>query len=206
MQIEGNVMVDLEGFYAGAGSLQRPDLLDNDDCRKWLSDCQCAVCRTRKKEPSEPLFIDYNAITPIFWDELTPHQYLLCPFDIPAFVFRTRTWEKLHVSNFSVANFDSRMIDNLVMDAKRLKTLKALAKSFARLNKDEERMSEGQWSADFVKGKGNGLIFLLHGKPGVGKTCTAGKNNNSFLDEGAAASLAHTDFHKNASQNSLSAP
>lgn len=31
------------------------------------------------------------------------------------------------------------------------------------------------WSADFVQGKGEGLTFLLHGKPGVGKTYTAGK-------------------------------
>lgn len=29
------------------------------------------------------------------------------------------------------------------------------------------------WSADFIKGKGEGQIFLLHGAPGVGKTCTA---------------------------------
>ena len=29
------------------------------------------------------------------------------------------------------------------------------------------------WSADFVKNKGEGQIFLLHGKPGVGKTTTA---------------------------------
>jgi flagellar biosynthesis GTPase FlhF len=79
------------------------------------------------------------------------------------------------VSHFSEAKFDNRMIDHLVMDPARLRTLKALAKSFARLNVNEERMIEGQWSADFVRGKGNGLIFLLHGKPGVGKTCTAGK-------------------------------
>lgn len=29
------------------------------------------------------------------------------------------------------------------------------------------------WSADFVRNKGEGQIFLLHGKPGVGKTTTA---------------------------------
>lgn len=29
---------------------------------------------------------------------------------------------------------------------------------------------------DLVKGKGKGLIFLLHGEPGVGKTLTAGKD------------------------------
>jgi AAA+ superfamily predicted ATPase len=29
------------------------------------------------------------------------------------------------------------------------------------------------WPSDFVKNKGEGRIFLLHGPPGVGKTCTA---------------------------------
>jgi hypothetical protein len=35
-------------------------------------------------------------------------------------------------------------------------------------------MAKEPWAADFIKGKGHGLIFLLHGRPGVGKTCTAG--------------------------------
>ena len=35
-----------------------------------------------------------------------------------------------------------------------------------------------KWSPDFVKGKGEGLIFLLHGKPGVGKTYTAGNDGS----------------------------
>lgn len=26
------------------------------------------------------------------------------------------------------------------------------------------------WSADFIKNKGEGRVFLLHGSPGVGKT------------------------------------
>ena len=67
------------------------------------------------------------------------------------------------------------MIDNLVMDETRVRTLKALAKSFARVNKDEKPIDREFWAADFVKGKGNGLVFLLHGRPGVGKTCTAGR-------------------------------
>jgi hypothetical protein len=87
-------MVDLEGYYEGPLSTARPDQMKDDDCRNWLSDCQCAVCRSRKKAAGEPLFMSYNNITPVQWDELTPHQYLLCPFEIPAFVFRTRTWGK----------------------------------------------------------------------------------------------------------------
>lgn len=38
----------------------------------------------------------------------------------------------------------------------------------------DQQMPKKPWSPDFVKGKGEGLIFLLHGKPGVGKTYTAG--------------------------------
>lgn len=37
-----------------------------------------------------------------------------------------------------------------------------------------EEADADQWSADFVEGKGEGMIMLLHGKPGVGKTYTAG--------------------------------
>lgn len=67
------------------------------------------------------------------------------------------------------------MIDSLVMPEKRLKTLKALSKSFIRIDSTGKRMDHShQWAADFVEGKGNGLIFLLHGSPGVGKTYTAG--------------------------------
>lgn len=37
-----------------------------------------------------------------------------------------------------------------------------------------------EWSADIIEGKGEGQIFLLHGRPGVGKTLTAGKEKPSF--------------------------
>ena len=85
------------------------------------------------------------------------------------------TAEKLHVGHYVEPKFDRQMIDNLVMDKARVGTLKALAKSFARVNRDEKLIDREFWAADFVKGKGNGLIFLLHGRPGVGKTCTAGR-------------------------------
>ena len=37
------------------------------------------------------------------------------------------------------------------------------------------------WSADFIKEKGEGQIFL-HGTPGVGKTCTAGISFSELVD------------------------
>ncbi|KAF3023745.1 hypothetical protein E8E14_014231 [Neopestalotiopsis sp. 37M] len=81
--------------------------------------------------------------------------------------------ELLHVKNFEEPNFQEKMIEGLVMSQQRKNTLIALASSFARRSRDGEKLTDEMWSADFVKGKGNGLIFLLHGQPGVGKTYTA---------------------------------
>jgi hypothetical protein len=81
----------------------------------------------------------------------------------------------VHIKNLFAPRFQRNMIDNLVMDEQRRKTLVALTESFARLNHCEKPLVQELWQADFVDKKGNGLIFLLHGGPGVGKTFTAGK-------------------------------
>ena len=86
-----------------------------------------------------------------------------------------RSIEKVHVRNLSPPRFQKDMIESLVMDEARLRTLTSLTGSFARLNRHGQTLSEKPWAADYIDGKGNGLIFLLHGGPGVGKTFTAGK-------------------------------
>ncbi|KAK4227773.1 ATPase [Podospora fimiseda] len=186
-EVEGLVMVDMEGYFMNREGYNPPNLVGSSDCRPALADGTCAYCkghaRTRVNSESGggvktnsgivALYQNYNDITLEDFDELTPHQYLLCPIDIQAFVFKTRKWERLFVWNFSEPQWDEGMIDGLVMDPARKKTLMSLSKSFARRNKHGEKMEKSMWSADFVRGKGSGLIFLLHGRPGVGKTCTA---------------------------------
>lgn len=81
----------------------------------------------------------------------------------------------MHVQNFSDPKFEESMIDGLVMDQARKNTIMSLAKSYARRDKRGNELKKSMWSADFIKNKGSGLIFLLHGRPGVGKTCTAGR-------------------------------
>ena len=64
------------------------------------------------------------------------------------------------------------MIDTLVMEDERRRLIKALAKNYQTDSSGPS--AHKPWAADFVAGKGEGKIFLLHGKPGVGKTYTAG--------------------------------
>ena len=70
------------------------------------------------------------------------------------------------------------MIDTLVMADERRHLIKALAKNYDNEGNLDQRTSHRSWTADFVQGKGEGKIFLLHGKPGVGKTYTAGKGRH----------------------------
>ncbi|KAI0432789.1 P-loop containing nucleoside triphosphate hydrolase protein [Xylaria sp. FL1042] len=176
-EVDGLVMVDIKSYYTSTGSEARL-LMDTTDCRNWTSDCKCDVCKSRiinEKDSSKivSLFEDYNYIAIETTDTLTPHEYFLCSYEMPAFVFKTRTWEILHVRDFAEPKFDENLVNHLVMEPQRKRTLKALAKSFARADKNGERLKDEPWSADFIQGKGNGLIFLLHGRPGVGKTYTA---------------------------------
>ncbi|KAI1321381.1 P-loop containing nucleoside triphosphate hydrolase protein [Xylariaceae sp. FL0255] len=185
-EVNGLVMVDPKTYYTQERSPQG-NKISGEDCRVWLSDCQCRVCKKKKTELEvsqlASVFEKYNSIAPETWIELTDHQYILCADSIPAFVFRTRSWETVHVKNLSGPLFDEAKIDYLIMDSTRKNTLMALSKSFARINKDGEQLAREPWAADFVavglrsltsrNPKELSLCFLLHGRPGVGKTCTA---------------------------------
>lgn len=69
--------------------------------------------------------------------------------------------ETLHVHSLSEPKFNSQMIGSLVMEPVQLMRLKALTQSSSRIDKDGNKLVHPPWSADFVKGKGQGLIFLV---------------------------------------------
>lgn len=48
------------------------------------------------------------------------------------------------------------------------------------------------WTADFIKNKGEGQIFLLHGSPGVGKTYVSKKQSPSFPAASKSKSVVTT--------------
>jgi hypothetical protein len=72
---------------------------------------------------------------------------------------------KLHVDNVSELVIEADPFQYLVL-AKDIKdTIKSLVWDYAQSGTKVKA-----WGADFIKDKGDGRIFLLHGSPGVGKT------------------------------------
>lgn len=76
------------------------------------------------------------------------------------------TVDLLDVAQLIVPNMADTAIDRLVMDLANKNMLKAIATIYTD--------NAQRFSADFIYGKGEGQIILLHGPPGTGKTLTAG--------------------------------
>jgi len=70
------------------------------------------------------------------------------------------------VRGIEISSKEKDALDSLQIEKKSLDILTRLTYKY---NEKEEKL----WSADFIQGKGEGQVFLLHGPPGVGKTYTA---------------------------------
>ncbi|KAK6859647.1 P-loop containing nucleoside triphosphate hydrolase protein [Apiospora arundinis] len=172
-KVQGLVMADAD---LALSYKPQQDFMSSDDLDQKGWRCECSVCHSTQTDGNgnaQSPFACYDKIASQHWEEgnMTAHHYILCPFEVIVFVFKTRTW--VHIQNLRDPEFDETMVNSLIIDKAKKRTLTSLAKSFARRNKTNEEIIKPMWSADFVAGKGAGSTFLLHGKPGVGKTLTA---------------------------------
>jgi SpoVK/Ycf46/Vps4 family AAA+-type ATPase len=84
-------------------------------------------------------------------------------------------------------------IDSLVMDESNKSLIRAVARTYTEGDRHK------RFNADFIHGKGEGQIILLHGPPGTGKTLTAGE-----LAIIITWSISLTNLCQNALQNTQS--
>jgi ATPase family associated with various cellular activities (AAA) len=104
--------------------------------------------------------------------ELSDKQKLLLPCRVYGFALRTRKWATFDIDLVKDIEYADSW-DNLVINKTVKETVLALVKNHSR-NPEQIHSLEGALSSvDLVRGKGKGLIILLHGEPGVGKTSTA---------------------------------
>jgi len=87
---------------------------------------------------------------------------IVLPPNIHGFDFREKEWISLSVDQISNVKWNKGSFDRLVLPAKTKELIQALVAV----------QTSGKMQ-DIIAGKGNGLIVLLHGGPGTGKTLTA---------------------------------
>lgn len=102
--------------------------------------------------------------------KLTEDDFIICDYTIPGFCFTTKRWYTLQVNLIQDIEFNSEAFGSLLLPEHQKKMIHSLVKVHT---------SNGTGFDDLIKGKGKGMVFLLHGVPGTGKTLTAGKHTNA---------------------------
>ncbi|KAI1777341.1 hypothetical protein F4818DRAFT_345505 [Hypoxylon cercidicola] len=142
-QCKSRVVIDLPGFVEENPSFR--DYVRHDN-----SGPSVVLSRSGNKSHSE--------------SHVNRLQLLTMPSFIPAFSLAKRSWGFIDVDGISDIQWDTNAYENLQMDLKRKESVRRLVST--------HRTSSSGFD-DFISGKGKGLVFLLHGPPGSGKTMTA---------------------------------
>ncbi|KAJ6442905.1 ATPase [Purpureocillium lavendulum] len=158
--------------YRARGHPRPPEGPVRDHLPTSLPRCGCRACaQSRSREGVASPYRGFEGLRP---NKDSPPDndlfYLICSKAIPGFVLGTRRWGNLYAGNLKAVVTDKEAFKYLVVDDDIKRTVKALIGQFAS-SVDANTLTP--WGNDFVRNKGEGRIFLLHGQPGVGKTCTA---------------------------------
>ncbi|KAG9690199.1 P-loop containing nucleoside triphosphate hydrolase protein, partial [Aureobasidium melanogenum] len=95
---------------------------------------------------------------------LTDEQCLLASALVHGFSFTHKKWIDMFIDELSPVQWNEQCFDQLVLAPRQKKLVQALV---------TEHICQKSDFDDIIKGKGKGLVLVLHGPPGVGKTLTA---------------------------------
>jgi hypothetical protein len=184
--MNGRVICDAAGFdkyydqapdlgHPRGGRASRrglPPSPNMDHLPKTLPRCSCTICDENRADgtASDSEYVGFEDMDPLV--DSPPENdlfYFVLSNTIPGFILAQRRWGHLNISHLRPVKTDKEAFKYLVLDDEVKMLVKALIGKFA----NAVDTSISPWGNDFVKNKGEGRIFLLHGSPGVGKTCTA---------------------------------
>ncbi|KAJ5116032.1 hypothetical protein N7456_000380 [Penicillium angulare] len=96
------------------------------------------------------------------WESVPSNFRIFCWPALVGFSFTTKAWGHVLVEGLSEIDFYDQAFDRLVLSDERKQIISAVVRQGSIPQKE-----------DLIRSKQGGLIFLLHGPPGVGKTLTA---------------------------------
>ncbi|PSR85901.1 P-loop containing nucleoside triphosphate hydrolase protein [Coniella lustricola] len=100
---------------------------------------------------------------------LTEEDMILANCRVRGYSLTAKRFMELSLDSLSPIEWNSQCFQDLVLDSTTKKTVQALVSTHSQ---KKSGSSEAGFD-DIVKGKGLGLVCVLHGPPGVGKTLTA---------------------------------
>jgi len=152
--VSGRVMVDVKTFH-------RLEANDSFSVKELPYDKTARAYRLARKTAKENFVADATARR---FDRLSDSDACLTNATVRGYSFAVKRFLEFYVDQLSDIEWNENCFDQLVLDPGTKKTVQALVSSHTR---DRETFD------DIVKGKGQGLVCVLHGPPGVGKTLTA---------------------------------
>ena len=109
---------------------------------------------------------------PMSPDGLSEEDLLICHYEVPGYSLASKTWGAFYIDHIQEIDYNVEAFSNLVFAEDKKRLIQSLV----------QRSTQDDGFDDLIKGKGKGLIFLLHGPPGVGKTFTAGEYCTNHCD------------------------
>lgn len=166
-------MVDPESFY-----LYRPvtSCIGNTRVEDDVSECRCSDCLSNEllRQRFKPQYDGSTGGDEGPWENL---QLMLCPPRVWGYILKDKQWAQLAVDKVvDIADQASEnVMDNLHLDGENdgRKTKDLLTSLVKNHGLGESKRSNKAYELkDVVPDKGKGLVVLLYGAPGVGKTLT----------------------------------
>ena len=102
---------------------------------------------------------------------LTNDQLLLCSASLKGYCLKNKEWLTFSIGSVSDIVYSENAFENLVLPEDHKELILALA---------ESQIQHKNSFDDVIQGKGKGMIMLLSGPPGVGKTLTAESGESLF--------------------------
>lgn len=102
---------------------------------------------------------------------LTKDQLLLCSASLKGYSLRNKKWLTLFIGSVKDIKYNEGAFDSLVLPSDHKELILALT---------ESQVANKENFDDVIQGKGKGMIMLLSGPPGVGKTLTAESGKSSL--------------------------